>query len=197
MFTLHGKTELNPLHHNQLNILSLSILRRFLMKTNYKMMAVLIGLVIALAVLLDKPVLADDKDKVVGVWKLVSVVYEDAQTKERTPVLGQHPKGCQIATPEGRWLALVTAEGRKIPQTDAERSDALRTMIAYTGKYRVEGGKVITKVEAAWNEAWVGTEQERFYRFEGDRLLLESPPQPHPNLLGKVVRIIVIWEREK
>jgi len=52
-------------------------------------------------------------------------------------------------------------------------------------------------VEAAWNEAWVGTEQERFYRFEGDRLLLESPPQPHPNLLGKVVRIIVIWEREE
>ena len=31
-----------------------------------------------------------------------------------------------------------------------------------------------------------------------DRLLLESPPQPHPrNLLGKVVRIIVIWERDK
>jgi hypothetical protein len=112
-------------------------------------------------------------------------------------VLGEHPKGCQIATREGRWLALVTGEGRKVPQNDKERSDALRSMIAYTGKYRVEGGKVITKVEAAWNEAWVGTEQERFYRFEDDRLLLESPPQAYPNLLGKVVRIIVIWEREK
>jgi len=167
------------------------------MKTNYKRMAAWIGWTIALVVLFDKPTFADDKDKVVGVWKLVSVVYEDVQTKERTPVLGQHPKGCQIATAKGRWLALVTGEGRKVPQTDAERSDALRTMIAYTGKFRVESGKIITKVEAAWNEAWVGTEQERFYRFEGDRLLLESPPQPHPNLLGKVVRIIVIWEREE
>jgi len=152
---------------------------------------------LVVAVLVIPPAFADDKDKIIGVWKLVSVVYEDQKTKERTPVLGEHPKGCQIATAEGRWLALVTGEGRKIPQTDKERSDALRSMIAYTGKYRVEGEKVITRVEAAWNEAWVGTEQERFYRFEGDRLLLESPPQPHPNLLGKVVRIIVIWEREE
>ena len=160
--------------------------------------SVVLAAVLFVAVLLScGSAFADDKDKIVGVWKLVSVVYEDAQTKERTPVLGEHPRGCQIATPEGRWLALVTGEGRKVPQTDKERSDALRSMIAYTGKYRVENGKVITKVEAAWNEAWVGTEQERFYRFEGDRLLLESPPQPHPNLLGKVVRIIVIWERDK
>ncbi len=147
--------------------------------------------------LLALPALADDKDRIAGTWKLVSVVYEDAQTKERTPVLGAHPKGYQIATPEGRWLALVTAEGRKVPQTDAERATALRTMISYTGRYRLEDGKVVTQVEAAWNEAWVGTEQVRAYRFEGDLLHLESPPQPHPNIGGRVVRIIVTWEKEK
>jgi lipocalin-like protein len=147
--------------------------------------------------LLALPVLADDKDRIVGTWKLVSVVYEDAQTKERTPVLGLHPKGYQIATPEGRWLALVTAEGRKVPRTDTERATALHTMISYTGRYRLENGKVLTQVEAAWNEAWVGTEQVRAYRFEGDLLHLESPPMPHPNLAGKVVRVIVTWEKEK
>jgi hypothetical protein len=80
------------------------------------------------------PAHADDAERIVGTWKLVSVLYEDAQTKERTPVLGAHPRGIQIATPEGRWLALVTAEGRKVPQNDAERAAALRSMIAYTGK---------------------------------------------------------------
>ena len=140
---------------------------------------------------------ADDTERIVGTWKLVSVLYEDAQTKERWSVLGEHPKGSQIATREGRWLALVTAEGRKVPQTDAERAAALRTMISYTGRYRLEDGKVITRVEAAWNEAWVGTEQVRAYRFDGDRLHLESPPQPHPNLAGRMVRVIVTWEREK
>ena len=151
---------------------------------------------LALAVPVARADDASDAKNIVGVWRLVSVVYEDAQTKERSPVLGEHPKGRQIATAEGHWLALVTADGRKIPQTDEERAQALRSMIAYTGRYRVEGGKVITKVEAAWNEAWVGGEQVRFIRFDGDRLFIESPPMPHPNLAGKVVRVIVIWERD-
>jgi hypothetical protein len=143
---------------------------------------------------------ADDNElrqKIVGVWKLVSVVYEDQATKDRTPVLGEHPRGRQIATADGQWLAVVTADGRPIPKTDAERARALQTMIAYTGRYRVEDGKVITKVEAAWNEAWVGGEQVRLVRFEGDRLFIESPPMPHPNVNDKIVKIVVIWEREK
>ena len=141
---------------------------------------------------------AADKERIVGTWKLVSVMYEDAQTKELTPVLGEHPRGYQIATPEGRWIAVVTADGRPIPKTDEDRARALRTMIAYSGRYRVEEGKVITKVEVAWNEAWVGGEQVRFLRFEGDDVLhIESPPMPHPNVNDKVVRVIVTWQRDK
>jgi hypothetical protein len=143
---------------------------------------------------------ADDealRKQIVGMWTLVSVVYEDQATKERTPVLGQHPRGRQIATADGRWLALVTAENRPVPKTDEQRAQALRTMISYSGRYRVENGRVITKVEIAWNEAWVGGEQVRFIRFEGDRLFIESPPMPHPNVNNKVVKVIVIWDREK
>ena len=135
--------------------------------------------------------------QIVGTWTLVSVVYEDQATKERTPVYGEHPKGIQIATPTGRWLALMTGEDRPIPKTDAERAQALKTMVAYTGRYHVEGGKVITKVEAAWNEGWVGSEQVRAVRFDGERLYIESPPMPHPNIDNKTVRVIVVWQREK
>jgi hypothetical protein len=158
------------------------------------------SLLLSLLALLAAPAHADDgelRQKIVGTWTLVSVVYEDQESKARTPVLGERPKGRQIATADGRWLALVTAEGRPIPKTDEERAQALRTMIAYTGRYRVADGKVITKVEAAWNEAWVGGEQTRFVRFEGDRLFIESPPMPHPNQNNRVVRVIVIWDREK
>jgi len=161
------------------------------------MRTILLSALLLLAACATAPQAPSDRERIVGTWKLVSVLYEDLQTRERTPVLGEHPKGYQIATPEGRWLALVTADGRRVPQTDAERAAALRTMISYTGRYRLEDGKVVTKVEAAWNEAWVGTEQTRAYRFEGERLHLESPPMPHPNLNGKVVRVIVTWEREK
>src|SRR5262245_31688789 len=160
------------------------------------MRTIIAGVLMALA----SSALADDKElrqKIVGTWTLVSVVYEDQETKERTPVLGEHPRGRQIATVDGRWLALVTAENRPVPKTDAERARALQTMIAYTGRYRVEDSKVITKVEAAWNETWVGGEQTRFIRFEGDRLFIESPPMPHLNVNNKVVKVVVIWDREK
>jgi hypothetical protein len=140
---------------------------------------------------------AELRRQIVGTWTLVSVVYEDQATSERTPVYGEHPRGVQIATREGRWLALMTAENRPVPKTDEDRAQALKTMIAYTGRYRVDNGKVITKVEAAWNEAWVGGEQVRNIRFDGDKLSIESPPMPHPNIGDKTVRVIVVWGREK
>jgi hypothetical protein len=143
------------------------------------------------------PARADEKEQIIGTWKLVSVMYEDQETKVLTPVLGNNPRGSQIATRDGRWLALVTADNRPVPKTDEERAQALRTMISYSGRYRVEGNKVTTKVEIAWNEAWVGGEQVRLVRFEGDKLFIESPPMPHPNVGGKVVRVIVVWQREK
>ena len=158
------------------------------------------ALLLAITMMAATAARADDdalRKQIVGIWTLVSVVYENQATKERTPVLGEKPRGRQIATADGRWLALVTAEGRLVPKTDEQRAQALRTMIAYSGRYRVEDGRVITKVEVAWNEAWVGGEQVRFIRFEGDRLFIESPPMPHPNVNDTVVKVIVIWDREQ
>ena len=140
--------------------------------------------------------MGDEKQQIVGVWKLVSVMYEDQDTKARTPIMGDHPRGYQIATPDGRWLALATPAGRSVPATDEERAQAFRTMIGYSGRYRVEGSTITTKVDVAWNESWVGGEQVRHIRFEGDQLFIESPPMPHPNMYNKTVRVIVVWQRE-
>ncbi|MET0276954.1 MAG: lipocalin-like domain-containing protein [Pseudorhodoplanes sp.] len=139
-----------------------------------------------------------DDPRIIGVWKLKAQVYEDTVTGDRIPIFGDHPKGRQIATRDGRWLALATAEDRLVPKTDAERAKALMTMIAYTGRYRLRDGVVRTKVEAAWNESWVGGEQVRHVRFENDDLLhIRSPEMPHPNLLDRKVYVVVTWEREE
>ena len=140
--------------------------------------------------------MGDEKQQIVGVWKLVSVMYEDQETKALTPIMGDNPRGYQIATPDGRWLALATPSGRTAPATDEERAQAFRTMIAYSGRYSVNGATITTKVDAAWNESWVGGEQVRHIRFEGDKLFIESPPMPHPNMYGKTVRVIVVWQRD-
>ncbi|MCX7311741.1 MAG: lipocalin-like domain-containing protein [Hyphomicrobiales bacterium] len=140
--------------------------------------------------------LSNEQQQIIGVWKLVSVMYEDQATKEMTPIMGAQPRGFQIATPDGRWLALATPSGRTAPATDEERAQAFRTMIGYSGRYRVEGATITTKVDVAWNESWVGGEQVRHIRFEADKLFIESPPMPHPNMYGKTVRVIVVWQRD-
>jgi hypothetical protein len=92
---------------------------------------------------------------------------------------------------------MITAEGRKVPQNDAERSDAFRSLLAYSGRYRLEGNKFITKVDIAWNEAWVGTDQERTYTIEGDALRITSMTQPNVNFGGRMMTGILDWEREQ
>jgi len=140
--------------------------------------------------------MADENSLIVGTWKLVSVMYEDQETKALTPLFGDNPRGYQIATIDGRWLALATPSDRVAPTNDEQRAQAYQKMIAYSGRYRIEGNKITTKVEVAWNEAWVGGEQVRYIRFEGDKLFIESPPMPHPNVNNRMVRVIVIWQRD-
>ena len=134
--------------------------------------------------------------ELIGVWKLTAFVVESVQTQERRYVYGERPSGYLIITPE-RFTAIITGEGRKPPQTDEDRLFSFRTMFAYTGLYRIEGNRLTTKVDVAWNEAWKG-DQVRFFRLQGDKLFIESAPAPsvnHPEL-GQT-RGILEWERSK
>ena len=95
-------------------------------------------------------------------------------------------------------MAVLEGEGRKPGKTDEELAALFRTMFAYTGMYRLEGDKWITKVDVSWNPAWHGTEQVRFYKLESDRLQVTSAWAPSPLLPGApMVRGVLMWEREK
>jgi hypothetical protein len=142
-----------------------------------------------------RPALADDREKLIGIWQLVSWEVEFQDTGERRAVYGANPLGYLILTPEGRMMAVVEGDGRKTPHTEAERATAFQTMIAYSGTYRVEGDRWITKVDATWNPAWRGTDQARFFKFEGDRLSVLSIWQPQVNFGGRVGRGILSWQR--
>jgi hypothetical protein len=139
---------------------------------------------------------ASDSAKVVGTWKLASFVNDFQDGSDPRGAYGNHPTGYIIFTQDGRMMSIVEAEGRKAPETDEQRAAAFRSMISYTGMYRFEGDKFITKVDVSWNPAWVGTEQIRDFKLEGDRLQVISPWVMSPNL-GKVTRATVTWERVK
>ena len=122
-----------------------------------------------------QPSFADDRAKIVGIWKIVSWENEWQATGEREAVMGKNPTGYMIFTPEGRFMCVLTGEGRTAPKTDEDRAALLKSMVAYTGMFRLEGDKWITKVDASWTPAWVGTEQERSFKIDGDRLQTFSP----------------------
>ena len=144
------------------------------------------------------PSFADDRANILGIWRLVSYEAEFQAMGEREPTLGKNPTGYIIFTPEGRMMAVLTGDGRNAPKTDQDRADLLKSMFAYTGIYRLEGDKWITKVDVSWNPAWLGTEQVRFFRLDGDRLQVismwvQSPVRPEKGM----ARGIITFERAK
>ena len=143
-----------------------------------------------------QPTFAAAPDDLIGVWKLVSwQVIVDHQPPQ--DVFGLHPKGYLILTREGRAIALTTAEDRKPGTGDSERAALHKSMLAYTGKYRIEGQDFVTRVDASWNEEWNGTEQRRHFRLEGDKLFIETAPAPSIVFPGKTDFRRIVWEREK
>jgi len=141
---------------------------------------------------------AADNPKIIGIWKLVSFQAEIQATGQKEPVMGQNPTGYVIFTAEGRAFFILTGEGRKSAKTVQDRADLLNSLISYTGMYRIEGDKWITKVDVAWSPDFVGTEQTRFFKVEGDRLQVLTTWGVHPNWPGKgMQRRILTFERAK
>lgn len=151
-------------------------------------------LIILLAI--SNPLLAADGDALVGTWKLVSwqVIVENQPPQNE---FGEHPKGFAVLTRGGRLVVLTTAENRRAGMSDTERAALHKSMVACSGKYRVEGHDFITTVEVSWNEAWNGTEQRRHFRIEGDKLFIETAPAPSILFPGKAEVRRIVWEREK
>ncbi|MBI4912637.1 MAG: lipocalin-like domain-containing protein [Acidobacteria bacterium] len=144
------------------------------------------------------PAAAGDPPKVAGSWKLVSYEVEVQSSGEKMHPMGKAPTGYVIFTPESRVWFVLTGEGRKPAKTAEEKAALLDSVIAYTGTYRLEGDKWITSVEVAWNPAWVGTEQARNFKIDGNRLQVLTPWRVMPNWAEKgMTRSIITFEKAK
>ena len=142
--------------------------------------------------------MGDNHSKLVGIWKIVSFDVEDQKSGERKPFYGDAPpSGYMILTAEGRMMVLVASRRREAGQTDEKQAALFRTMMSYTGLYRLEGDKFITTVDVSWNELWTGTDQARFYTLDGDRLDVMTPWMPNPIHPEQIARGILSWSRVK
>ncbi|WP_061533327.1 lipocalin-like domain-containing protein [Collimonas arenae] len=135
--------------------------------------------------------------KLHGCWRLVSFHMERQDSTERTQPWGTDPNGYLIFGSDGRMMVLITAQAREPGNTDEKLVALFRTVMAYTGRYRIDGDRFITKVDASWNEAWNGSEQERLYKLDGDMLNVFTAWMPNPLISGNPIgRAILSFRRE-
>lgn len=136
------------------------------------------------------------KDELLGTWQIVS--FEAITGDEISYPLGELPSGYIGFSPARFWVMLADS-GRNPPVaaalTDAEAISLMRSSAAYTGKYDVgsiqtaDGIKITIRVDAASNQALVGTDRVFFMRTDGERLKLKSPAVVIPNGSISVVQL--------
>jgi hypothetical protein len=141
--------------------------------------------------------MSESNSKLHGSWRLVSLETESQDSRERTQPWGADPNGFLILGSDKRMMVLVTAKGREPGNTGEKLAALFSTMMAYTGQYLIEGDRIITRIDSSWNEAWNGSEQERFYKLDGDTLEVTTAWMPNPLDSGKSMgRGILSFRRE-
>jgi hypothetical protein len=140
----------------------------------------------------------DAGSQLFGSWRLVSYELSVVGEEERPQqVFGPHPLGRLLLMPSHYMAAFISKPDRRPPSNEAEAATLLSSMIAYTGQFRLEGDKFITRVDGAWNEIYKANEQIRYFRIEGDTLTIRTAEMASAVLPGKRVVSTLSWERER
>ncbi|MBB2165818.1 lipocalin-like domain-containing protein [Gluconacetobacter sp. 1b LMG 1731] len=138
----------------------------------------------------------DLAQQLIGTWKLVSYQVEDKKTGEMIEAMGETPRGRVVFTADG-WVAFnLEGSDRQPAETDWDRAQLMKTLVAYIGRYRIEQDQWITDVETAWAPEWVGTEQRRTVSVEGSYATVVTPWREMPNWADRgASRSLIRFER--
>ena len=143
--------------------------------------------------------MTDDNDKLVGTWKLVSASSTDSSGQQLDPPYGANPVGFLTYGEDGRVTALISYGGRKPLSVGAkppalleEQAEAFKTFLAYAGRYRLSGDKVIHSIEISSIQNFVNRELVRSVKFQDNQIVLVTPPTM---VNGKMQTIALVWQR--
>ena len=158
----------------------------------------LLSVILVSCLSLSQPAPAQElQSSVVGVWKLSSSTRTDPQSGEVTNSYGEQPVGYLGYTKAGRVFAFLVGSDRKPPDkaepSDSERAELFKSMVGYTGTYRVEGGKVIVRADASWNQSWTGVDRTQMTEVVGNRLTITATVKSSRD--GREILTANVWER--
>jgi len=141
----------------------------------------------------------DITSKIIGTWRLVSCTAQTTDGQVSYP-FGKNAQGRANLESNRFAFQVLNPDRSRFPSvdprsaSDAETREAFEGYLAYYGSLSIhpENSTIVNHVEAASIPNWVGTDQVRYYRFEGERLVLRTPPM----LRGGVESVnTLVWER--
>ena len=147
---------------------------------------------------------AADAQTIEGRWKLLAA--EDLRadgTVARYP-WGRNPVGSIIVDRGWCYVQIMSSDvpsfaAGATPIGEQMSAMLLSSYIAYSGACTVDDkeGSVTLKVDAAWRPNYVGTEQKRFFRFEGRNKMFFGPaPNSMKSESGPLTRRLTL-ERQR
>jgi hypothetical protein len=129
------------------------------------------------------------QQSLVGTYKLISRVSELDGKQEQVM---EH--GYLVLTPTLAVFCFTT-ENRKFGTSEADKAALFDTLVAWVGTYRIEGKKLIIRVDTSWLERWNGKDQIRTWELSGNRLMITAGPQPYGRDPSKTIIDRQIWEK--
>lgn len=139
------------------------------------------------------------REDLYGTWRLLSTSGRDAATGEKTEFFGRRPEGFLSYGRDGRMSAILAMDDRPGPRNPARATDRTRaklfdTMAAYAGTFTIRGNTVTHHVDISWNGVWTGTDQVRYARIEGDRLVITSDALRR-DTDGRMIVPELVWQK--
>lgn len=139
-------------------------------------------------------------DLFIGTWRLVSCELRREDSHVVYPY-GKDAVGYIMYNEDEYMSVAIMASNRPkfvsgdiLRGTTEEKASVAETYLSYCGRYEVKGDKIIHHIEVSSFPNWIGVKQERFYKFEGDRLTLSTSPML---VDGMQQSAHVVWERVK
>ena len=140
------------------------------------------------------------RERLIGTWRLVSAgTFRSDGKFEPYPEYGPNPIGYLIYDTTGHMCVSLANPNHPHwanPEkpTDVEKLRSYDVFFAYCGSYEVreKESRVIHRPEVGSWPHYIGTDQSRNFRLEGNRLILseeETPPS------GERRRYQITWER--
>jgi hypothetical protein len=137
--------------------------------------------------------------KFYGTWRLISCVAQSPDGQTLYP-FGKNAQGRASFEPGRFSFQVLNPERRKFASADPRDATEQEVRVAFTGYLAYYGSFIVKEdesiivnhVEAASIPNWIGSDQVRHYRFEGNHLILRTPPLPRD---GVELVMTLTWER--